>query len=250
MSFVRPRVGTSRTLRPVEPLADLTAEPGLVAVFLDVDGVLAPIVERPEDARVPEETRVELRRLAARYALVACVTGRPSDDAREIVGVDEVEYAGEHGLELDPEAAEWGARVQAFADGVAADAERKPLSLAYHYRSAANPELARAALEDVAAAAAAAGLRARWGRMVLEVLPPIDATKGTAVRYLLASRGLRRALYAGDDTTDLDGFAALDGLDVAVRVAVASPEGPPDLKARADIVVSSTGELLGLLQRL
>ena len=50
----------------------------------------------------------------------------------------------------------------------------------------------------------------RWGRMVLEVLPPIHATKGTAVRHLLASHGLGRALYAGDDTTDLDGFAAYD----------------------------------------
>jgi trehalose 6-phosphate phosphatase len=166
------------------------------------------------------------------------------------VGVDEVVYAGEHGLELVPEAAGWAARIQAFADSVPADAERKPLSLAYHYRSAADPEAARARLEAVAAAAAAEGLRARWGRMVLEVLPPVDATKGTAVGHLLASRSLRRALYAGDDTTDLDGFAALDGLEVAVRVAVASPEAPPELSARADIVVSSTGELLNLLGRL
>ena len=62
--------------------------------------------------------------------------------------------------------------------------------------------------------------------MVLEILPPVDATKGTAVRHLLVAHGLHRALYAGDDTTDLDGFAALDGLEVAVRVAVASQRGP------------------------
>ena len=65
--------------------------------------------------------------------------------------------------------------------------------------------------------------------MVLEVLPPIDATKGTAVRQLLAETGLVRALYAGDDTTDLHGFDALDGLDAAVRVAVVSAEGPAEL---------------------
>jgi trehalose 6-phosphate phosphatase len=234
----------------VDALADLTAAPGLAALFLDVDGVLAPIVTRPADSRVPDETQAELRRLAGRYALVACVTGRTSARAREIVGVAELEYAGEHGLELEPQAAEWAARVQAFAAGVSPDAERKPLSLAYHYRSAVDPEAARATLEGVAAAAAAQGFRTRWGRMVLEVLPPIDATKGTAVRHLLENRGLRRALYAGDDTTDLDGFAALDGLDVAVRVAVASPEAPPELSARADLVVSSTGELLALLRRL
>ena len=77
--------------------------------------------------------------------------------------------------------------------------------------------------------------------MVLEVLPPVETSKGTAVRHLLAAHGLQRALYAGDDTTDLDGFAALDGLEFSVRVAVVSAEGPAALGARADVVVGSTG---------
>jgi trehalose-6-phosphatase len=70
------------------------------------------------------------------------------------------------------------------------------------------------------------------------------------VRRLLEERGLRRALAAGDDTTDLDSFAALDGLDVAVRVAVASAEAPQALLDAADLVVGSTGEFLALLRRL
>jgi trehalose 6-phosphate phosphatase len=234
----------------VDALAELTAEPSRAALFLDVDGVLAPIVARPEDARVPPETQLELRRLAARYALVACVTGRPSATARLLVGVDELEYAGEHGLELEPGATVWAARIRAFAESVEPEVELKPLAASFHYRAAADPEAARAALEEVERRAAEAGFKTRWGRMVLEVLPPVDATKGTAVRHLLAARGLTRALYAGDDTTDLDGFAALDGLEAAVRVAVASPEGPPGLIARADIVVTSTGELLDLLRSL
>jgi trehalose 6-phosphate phosphatase len=86
--------------------------------------------------------------------------------------------------------------------------------------------------------------------MVLEVLPPIDATKGTAVRALLERTGLRRALYAGDDTTDLDGFDALDGLDAAVRVAVVSEEGPEELGRRADLVVGSTEAFAEILSRL
>jgi trehalose-6-phosphatase len=61
---------------------------------------------------------------------------------------------------------------------------------------------------------------------------------------------LQRALYAGDDTTDLDGFAALDGLEAAVRVAVVSTEGPSELGERADLIVGSTEELLELLKRL
>ena len=85
------------------------------AVFLDVDGVLAPIVPRPEDARVPDGTRAELRRLAGSYGLVACVTGRSSELARTIVGVDELTYAGEHGLELDPSARAWASRIHGFA---------------------------------------------------------------------------------------------------------------------------------------
>ena len=88
-------------------LQRLAAEPGRAAVLLDVDGTLAPVVERPEDARVPEGTRRELARLAARYALVACVSGRPGTDVERLVDVPGVAVVGEHGLELAPDAAGW-----------------------------------------------------------------------------------------------------------------------------------------------
>ncbi len=232
-------------------LSSIVSDPSAAALFLDVDGVLAPIVDRPEDARVPDETRLELARLAGRYGLVAAVTGRPSDVARTIVGVPELRYAGEHGLELEPSAYDWVDRIREFAREASwTDVEVKPLSVALHYRTAPDPDAARAQLEPIAAAAAAQGLKTRWGRFVLEVLPPVEASKGTAVRALLAETGLRRALYAGDDTTDLNGFDALAALDAAVRVAVASPEGPPELAARADIVVASPAELLELLRQL
>jgi trehalose 6-phosphate phosphatase len=94
------------------------------------------------------------------------------------------------------------------------------------------------------------GFVARFGRKVLEVLPPLDVHKGTAVRQLLAEQSLRRALYAGDDTTDLDGFKALDGLDMSVRIAVASDEGPTDLREAADLTVAGPQELLAVLRRL
>jgi trehalose-6-phosphatase len=85
---------------------------------------------------------------------------------------------------------------------------------------------------------------------VLEVVPPVDASKGTAVRALLAETGLHRALYAGDDVTDIDGFRALDGLEAAVRIAVVSAEGPSELGELADIVVGSTDAFRELLKRL
>ena len=231
-------------------LARLAAEPGRAAVLVDVDGTLAPIVPRPEDAEVPEDTRAELRRLADRYALVACISGRTSQDARRIVGVDGLVYVGEHGLELAPAAEDWRERVDAFANGVEWPAERKRLTVSFHWRTAPDPAAAEEELRRVAEQAAAAGLRARFGRKVLEIRPPLDANKGTAVRHLLEERALQRALYAGDDATDVDAFRALDGLEVAVRIAISSTEAPSELATAADLVLGSTGALLELLRRL
>jgi trehalose 6-phosphate phosphatase len=235
----------------VDVLERLAEDPQRAALFLDVDGVLAPIVPRPEDARVPDETRSELHELAQRYALVACITGRASENAREIVGVPELTYVGNHGLELEPAAAQWEGRLRSFLETTAwDDVEDKHLTASLHYRNARDEAQARTELEAVAERARTAGFRARFGRKVLEVLPPLDTNKGTAVQRLLGERSLRRALYAGDDTTDLDGFRALEGLELAVRVAVASPEGPPELRDAADIVLDDASEVVGLLRRL
>jgi trehalose 6-phosphate phosphatase len=233
-----------------ELLARLAAEPRRAAILLDVDGVLAPIVERPEDASVPAETRRELERLRAEYALVAAVTGRQSEDARRVVGVDGLTIVGEHGLELEPEAEAWVERLDAFLDGVAWPSERKRLTASFHYRTHPRPLQARKELGAVAELAASQGFRPCWGRKVLEIRPPVDADKGTAVRRLLERHRLDRALYAGDDTTDLDAFRALDPLELAVRVAIASPEGPPELAAAADLVVADPPALLELLRAL
>jgi trehalose 6-phosphate phosphatase len=86
--------------------------------------------------------------------------------------------------------------------------------------------------------------------MVLEVRPPVEAHKGTAVRTLVRRAGVARALYAGDDRTDVDAFAGLDGLELGVRVAVDSPEAPPELLEAADLVVDGTDGVLALLRRL
>lgn len=232
-------------------VARLAADPTRAALFFDVDGVLAPIVARPEDARVPDETRAELRRLNERYALVACISGRAGVDAERIVGVPELTYVGNHGLELDARATEWRGRLEDFLEDVDWPAtENKGLTASLHYRSSADEGAARAVLEDVKARAERAGFVARFGRMVLEVLPPLDVHKGTAVTQLLAERSLRRALYAGDDTTDLDGFRALDDLALAVRVAVLSDEGPLELREVADIVVRDPLELVSVLRQL
>jgi trehalose 6-phosphate phosphatase len=233
-----------------DALSRLAAEPSRAAILLDVDGTLAPIVARPELASVPEETRLVLRGLVDRYALVGFVSGRTGAAARELVGVDGAAYAGVHGLELVPEADAWRGALRQFAGSDWAWLEDKGLTVAFHWREAPDEDAAREELEGVAERARGFGLETRWGRKVLELRPPVDADKGTAVRTLLGERGLRRALYAGDDTTDLDAFRGLDGLEVAVRVAVVSDEAPPGLREAADLVVGSPAELLELLRKL
>ncbi len=234
-------------------LAPLSAAPERAALLLDFDGVLAPIVARPEDAYPPAETRAELQRLVPRYGLVAVVSGRPGEDVRKRVAVEGVVYAGAHGLELDPEAERWRQQIADFAAAApwpAAEIELKGLTVAFHFRQHADEQAAVLELETVAARARSGGLVARFGRKVLEVLPPVDSNKGTAVRQLLGEAGLTRALVAGDDTTDLDAFQAVQALEHKVRVAVVADESPSLLAEQAELVLHSTGEFLDLLRRL
>lgn len=239
-------------MEAAELLAPLARARARSAVVLDVDGTLAPIVARPELASVPAPTRAELARLAGAYLLVACVSGRAGADAARLVGVEGIAYVGNHGLELDPRAQALADEIVRFRDAVGLPVEDKGLSLTYHFREAPDEQAARTRLEAVAERAREAGLEPRWGRKVLEVRPAVEAHKGTAVRTLLERSGARLGLYAGDDTTDLDAFAGLAaaGLEHAVRVAVASEEGPAGLTEAADLVVEGPEELAALLRLL
>ena len=170
---------------------------------------------------------------------MAVVSGRAGEDVRARVGVDGVVCVGSHGLELEPQADRWRRTLAAFA----ADApwppqeiEVKGLAVAFHFRGRADERQAVRELDAIAESAREEGLVARYGRKVLEVLPPVGSHKGTAVRRLLEEHGLRRALAAGDDTTDLDSFAALDGLEVAVRV----PSRRPRRRARCSTPPTSS----------
>jgi trehalose 6-phosphate phosphatase len=239
----------------------VTTDPGRAAIFCDVDGTLAPIVQRPEDARVPEETSRLLGRLARRYGCVACVSGRSVADVRRLVGVGGVAYAGSHGAELlepgstTPRVAEafknWERQVKAFvAERDTAELrslririEDKGPIMTFHWRGAPDEDTARTHLEGLAQEAETAGLAIHWGRKVLEIRPPVPVNKGQAVRDLVLRAGVRTALFGGDDVTDLDGFAALETLveegtlEAAVRVGVRSEEGPPEIVRQADLVV-------------
>ena len=253
---------------------DLRSDPAAAALLLDVDGTLAPIVEDHDAARVPPETVAVLAELAARYLLVACISGRHALDARRIVGLDELVYAGNHGFELlmpgdtetslDPRVGENAQLAAEFTSGLDRDSlaqlgirlEDKGPIHAIHWRGAPDIEHAEARAEEVAEQAEIAGLDARRGRLVLELRPKVPVDKGAAVRRLVETAGASIAMYAGDDRTDLDAFAGLRQLVAegmlreAVCVGVASDEGPAEIQREADVVVDSPEALLDLLREL
>jgi trehalose 6-phosphate phosphatase len=258
----------------VEALRPLTADPSRSALFFDVDGTLAPIVQRAQDAQVPMETSLLLARLSRRYVRVACVSGRAASDVRRLVGVGGIAYAGSHGAELlepnasapriAPEFQRWEPEVKAFVGerdtpelrALRVRIEDKGPIMTFHWRGAPSEDDARALVERLAEQAEGAGLWTHWGRKVLEIRPPVPVDKGQAVRELALGTSARAALYAGDDVTDLDGFAALAALveegrlEEAVRVGVRSDEGPPEIVDQADLVVDGIDGMQKVLAEL
>ena len=257
-----------------EIIAPLRAAPAASAILCDIDGTLAPIVLDPEEATVPDETRAVLREVASQYALVACITGRRALEARWIVGIEELTYSGNHGLELlrpgatepelDPAVADGARRARDFVLGLDADdvsaaqlhLENKGPIQALHWREATDQEAAEKGAKAIARQAKAAGLMPHWGRKVLEIRPVADIDKGTATERLLDGPPIDRALFGGDDRGDLDAFAALgrmaeEGrLRAVARIGVLSDEGPPELAEQADAAVSGPGEFLEVLKAL
>ena len=259
---------------PSEALAPLRSNPSRSAVLLDIDGTLASIVENAAAAHVPEATRQLLIRIARRYQLVACVSGRQASDARAMVSIGSITYLGSHGAELlragwteaaiDPALGDWSRRIHEFGrEAETADLRRLRIRLedkgpiiAFHWRGAPDKDAARAAIDAIAARAEAAGLRTHWGRKVLEVRPPVRIDKGVGIESFLSGLDLDAALYVGDDATDLDAFRALGRLveaghlEQAIRVGVRSDEGPTEIISEADIVVDGTSGVRELLATL
>jgi trehalose 6-phosphate phosphatase len=263
---------------PVQTISDalrpLTERPMEAAVLCDIDGTLAPIVERAEEATVPEATSRLLGRIARRYRVVACISGRGSTEARRIVGVGGIAYAGAHGAELllpgqaqaqlVPAFATWADRVREFALGkdsaelrmMRVRIEDKGAIVAFHWRGARDEAAALTRIQAIAVEAESAGLFTHWGRKVLEVRPPVPIDKGQAVRELLRHTPVRTAVFGGDDATDLDVYDVLGdlrtegALDTTVCVGVRSDEGPAAIVERADIVVDGTAGFVQVLEVL
>jgi trehalose 6-phosphate phosphatase len=221
----------------LEHIQEIAQSGDRLAVFLDYDGTLTPIVSHPEDAWLSDSMRQALRSLAARVP-VAILSGRDLDDVRGRVLVDGIVYAGSHGFDIAGAGGlrrELGAAYlpvldkaetelrEALNEIPSAQLERKHFSVAAHYRNMGENDASRVALAVDAVAARHRELRRMDGKKVYELLPDIDWDKGKAVLWLLETLDLVPGkvlpIYIGDDRTDEDAFLALEKCGVAILVS-------------------------------
>ena len=228
---------------------------GRLLLAFDLDGTLAPIAPRPEDAKVPDDVQQLLAALAVRTPL-AIVTGRAVRDARRMLWFTPRYFVGNHGAEGVPgreeDAATYEALCRQWHAAIVASGiqnrlpgtllEDKGYSLALHYRLARHPEQARDALLDLARSLDPAP-RIVPGRRVLNLVPAQAVHKGDALRALIAHARAERAVYIGDDITDEDVFELrLPG----ARTIRVEPEG----ESAADFCLARQADVATLLREL
>jgi len=220
----------------IEELSALRGDRAL-AVLLDYDGTLTPIVDHPDDARLSDETRTVLEQLAAK-CVVAILSGRDREDVAARVGIRSLFYAGNHGFDIAgpgvaktlPEAQQALGNVDRAEEELrrlvekhnGVIIERKRFSVAAHFRQVVSRANVREIEKAVDSVRAATGLRKRTGKQVLELEPAVAWDKGRALQWLVdtvPNLGEETfVVYIGDDETDEDAFAALQGRGAGVRV--------------------------------
>jgi trehalose 6-phosphate phosphatase len=249
------------------------------AVVTDIDGTVSAIAPTPAEAMVDPGAKAALALLAERLTAVAVVSGRAPQDGVAMVGLPELIYVGNHGLERIARGTPWTHPVAAAAQPAIAAAlaeieiaaraaadvpwlliENKGVTGTVHYRLAPDQIAAAALLEPLALAAADRhGLRLTSGRMIFEVRPALAVNKGTAIRELAQDLDLRGIVFFGDDVTDVDAFRALRELREAgeaatLRVGVLGPDTSPAVLAEIDMSVvgvpACAATLIALAARL
>jgi trehalose 6-phosphate phosphatase len=244
-----------------DPLDPFRARPDRSGILTDFDGTLSPIVEDWTAALPLPGARDTLEALAARYAVVAVISGRPVEYLAEHLGT-RLRLAGLYGLEsmIDGErvSADGAERWRAVVDGAVETAtgrfgslvEHKGLSMTVHFRT--KPELEGDIKTWAAKEHDRSGLELRLAKASIELHPPVEFDKGTVVAAVAAS--LENACFLGDDVGDLPAFAALDALRArgvhVVKVGVKTAEAPDVLLAQADLVVDGPAGALALLREL
>ncbi|MGK7394435.1 MAG: trehalose-phosphatase [Candidatus Cyclobacteriaceae bacterium M3_2C_046] len=203
-----------------------------LALFLDYDGTLTPIVDNPEDAHIPSETKYALKELADLCTL-AVVSGRDRNDVINLVGLEELIYSGSHGFDTsgpdmhmqhqggknclpDFDQAEHELK-EKLASIPGAKVERKLFALAIHYRHVADNQVDEFKQTVDQVFNKYDSFKKAGGKKIIEFKPNIDWHKGKAVLWLLDKLNLNQPevlkVYIGDDLTDEDAFSSLKDID-------------------------------------
>jgi len=225
----------------------------------DFDGTLAPIVARPDEARISVAVATRLKALAGRLP-VAIVTGRAVADVRERLGFEPQFIVGNHGAEEDTAPATGGilagalaSRLDGFRDTLRAHGDRlraagvvvedKGLSIALHYRLSRDREQARRLITDLLTPEHT-GLRFFAGKMVVNAVAADAPDKAQAVHALVARLGAAGAFFAGDDVNDEPVFVSAPAHWLTVRI------GREDPACRARFCLDGPQEMALLLERV
>jgi trehalose 6-phosphate phosphatase len=256
------------TLDVASEAARLARRAAQVAICLDFDGTIAPIVQDPAAARPLPGVVELLGPLADGYAAVAIVSGRPATYLASHAAAPGVRYLGMYGLEeivegrvqVDRRLEAARPAVEAAREDLAGDPavtangaylEDKRYAVAVHTRRVAEPGRWAGPVGQAAARIAAGhGLEVVPGRMVWELRPQVHSDKGDAVRRVVGSSGASALLAAGDDLGDLPAFAVAAELGGGLRVVAGSAEAPAELLDAADLVVDGPEGIRELLEHL
>lgn len=245
--------------------ATLRTDSGL---FFDFDGTLAAIQSDPGAVDLPEGTRSSLAGIAARVKRIGVVSARPVDFlAAKLGSLPGIRLYGVYGLETlgssgelvrHPSVEHWEPTIATVAERAQAELpkdiriENKRLTLGLHFRDA--PKLQPLVEEWAREHAAEAGLRVQRGRMIVELVPPLDYDKGDIVAREI--QDLRCAWYFGDDISDMEAFDALDRREdshpgfLGIKVAVCNPETGDKVREMADFSIDSPDDLSDFLDHL
>jgi trehalose-phosphatase len=229
-------------LEYTERIANRLAQHEL-ALFLDYDGTLTPIVDLPEQAILSEDMRSLLTRLAERCT-VAIVSGRDRQDVQAMVRLDTLIYAGSHGFDItgpgglhleheeathslpDLDAAERRLRDR-LGDIEGALVERKRFAIAVHSRLVADKDVGRIQETVEQIHQQYPSLRQMRGKKVCELQPDVAWDKGHAILWLREALDLDRpqvvTLYLGDDVTDEDAFRVISHRGLGLGILVTPP---------------------------
>ena len=259
MSYLFDQFDSIRELLTLAPLG----------LFTDVDGTISEVAPSPAEAVVSSVCRKSLAILAEHLAVVAAVSGRSAAEVRRMVGIDEMVYIGNHGyerwvsgvLEIVPGAEDYPSRIKGMLDELGklisiegVIFENKGYTASIHYRRCHDHDAAlKAIMSAVDRLGIAEDMNVSSGKLVVEIRPPLEVNKGTAVCSLIEERCLRGAIYLGDDQTDVDVFVAFHQKGLSFKglaIGVTGEEAAPQVALQADFVVNGVGDVERFLRQV